>query len=64
MKAGAKVVYVDKGGHEHMARIVAVTGSGPSGYKVITVSYSARKREITVEDVVNERDSTGDGHWT
>ncbi len=64
MKQGVKVTYVEKNGHSHVATVEEVTGSGPSGYKVLTVSYTAGKRETTVEDVVNERDDAGKGHWT
>jgi len=60
MKPGARITYVDGSGRGWEAVVVTVTGSGPSGYKTVSLSADGTLHE----GVPHEGDSKGRGHWT
>jgi len=59
MRVGKSVVYV-KGKAHRAAVVLAVTGSGASGYKTLDLDVDGR----TLKDVPHELDESGRGHWT
>ena len=64
MRAGQSVTYVDAKGRKQRANITAVTGSGPSGYKLLDLEVSKGKFGVSkYADVVHERDEVGRGFW-
>ena len=58
MKAGKLVTFV-KGRSRSDAVIEAVTGSGPSGYKTLTLNVGGK----TYKDVPHAGDDAGAGYW-
>jgi len=58
MRAGDRVVYA-KGRTEVDAVVVAVTGSGPSGYKTLDLEVGGK----SVKAVPHELDNAGKGCW-
>ena len=63
MRAGKSVTYVDKSGRKHNATVTAVTGTGLSGYKVLSLEYVIGKRSVAIEDAPHEGDHSGGGYW-
>ena len=62
MRAGTEVVYVDPRGEIYPATVTAVVGSGPSGFKLLALSYGDGK---AVDQVRHQKDQpTGAGYWS
>jgi hypothetical protein len=59
MRIGKVCTYVDSKGVEHRAIILALTGTGPSLFKRLTVEYNGGVRE----DVAHENDAEGHVFW-
>ena len=60
MRVGDAVTYVDAAGHVVPARVAAVVGSGPSGYKVLDLLTA---RSETVPGVLHVGDAPHGPCW-
>ena len=58
MKPGKQVVYV-KGRARKTGTITEITGSGPSGYKTLSLQFA----KGTAKDVPHRQDDAGQGYW-
>ena len=62
MKAGSRVVYVNSSDNESEATVNEVTGTGESGYKVLSLTPDGDSK--VRENVPNERDAgAGKAFW-
>lgn len=57
MRHGSPALYVDSNGAEHDSMVTAVTGTGPSGFKRVSLVYDDQSRE----DVPHELDAAKGG---
>lgn len=64
MKIGQTVTIVSKDRQEQSAVIIAISGTGESGYKRLSLSWSDAGGKLhTAADVPNERDAKGGSFW-